>query len=53
MKENLKSFYQSASFITDKKLDGKIKLVERSPEHQAMHNKLVDAYQRLKAKKTL
>jgi hypothetical protein len=53
MKKNLKNLYLSASFVSDPALDGKIKLVERTPEHQAMHDKLVDAYQRMKTKRAL
>lgn len=51
MKKSLKELYQSAVIITDPSLDGKIHLIERSPEHQAMHEKLLDAYKRLNAKK--
>ena len=51
MKKSLKELYQSAVIITDPSLDGKINRIERTPEHQAMHDKLVEAYQRLNTKK--
>ncbi|MEI7584449.1 hypothetical protein [Runella sp.] len=51
MKKNLKSLYQSAVIITDSSLNGKINRIELTPEHQAMHDKLAEAYQRVKAKK--
>lgn len=50
MKKTLKELYQSAIIITDPSLDGKINKIERTPEHQTMHEKLVLASQRLKAK---
>jgi hypothetical protein len=53
MKKSLKDLYQSAVIITDPALDGKIKMIERTPEHQAMHDKLMDAYQRMKTKRGL
>lgn len=51
MKKSLKELYQSAVIITDTSLDGKINIIERTPEHQAMHDKLLEAHQRLNAKK--
>lgn len=51
MKKSLKELYKSATIITDPSLDGKINRIERSPEHQAMQDKLVEAYQRMKTKK--
>ncbi|GAB2637044.1 hypothetical protein GCM10027035_33430 [Emticicia sediminis] len=51
MQKSLKELYKSATIITDPSLDGKINRIERSPEHQAMQDKLVEAYQRMKTKK--
>jgi hypothetical protein len=53
MKKSLKEIYLSAVIITDPSLDGKINSIERTPEHQAMHDKLIEAYECLHAKKML
>ena len=52
MKKSLKELYESAIIVKDKSLDGKINSVKRSPEQQAMHDKLVEAYERLNLRKT-
>ena len=48
MKKSLIELYQSAIFVKDPSLDGKINTIKRSPEHEAMHDKLTEAYRRLK-----
>ncbi len=41
--------FNSAVFIKDATLNGKINQIELSPEHQAMRDKLTEAYRRLNA----
>jgi hypothetical protein len=50
MKKSLRELYQSAVIVKDPSLDGKINTIKRSPEHEAMHDKLVAILSRMKAK---